>query len=193
MIHTLTGVVELKSDHYVVLNVGGVGFRVATPTRTAANLRMGESARLCTYLHVREDILDLYGFENEDTRVMFEQLLSVNGVGPKSALAILDIADLKELKASIKEGRPDLLTKAAGVGRRTAERVVLELRGKVVAGGSAAVLAAMEGDADLVETLVGLGYKKDQARVALDKIDPSIKEVRERLKLALAILSGKKK
>lgn len=192
MISFLNGTVQAISERFIVVNVGGVGFRVATPARTAAMFRKGESVALATHLHVREDALDLYGFENEEMRALFEMLISVNGVGPKSALVILDIASMPELKAAIKENRPDLLTKAAGVGRKTAERIVLELKSKVVSGGSATTVAAMEGDAELVETLAGLGYKKEQAKAALAKIDRSITAVEARLKKALAILSGRR-
>lgn len=191
MIQSLTGVVHSKSEHAVVVLVGGVGFKVAVPAHTAQSVEVGGTTSLATYLHVREGILDLYGFETEQLREFFEQLISVNGVGPRSGLAILDVADLSELTASIQQGRPDLLTKAAGVGRKTAERVVLELRGKVIGIGSEKVVAAMDEDSDLVDTLAALGYKKEQVRAAIAKIDPALTSIEDRLKKALNILTGK--
>src|ERR1700733_232500 len=98
-------------------------------------------------------------------------LISVSGVGPKSALSILDIAQLDELSAAIKEGRPDLLTKAAGIGRKTAERVIIELRGRVQSSRSGAITEKMQTDSDLVEALMSLGYHRDQARAALAKVN----------------------
>ncbi len=191
MIQSLSGMVHSKTEHAVVVLVGGVGFKVAVPVHTAAAITVGETAALSTHLHVREDSLDLYGFETEEMREFFEQLISVNGVGPRSGLAILDVADLAELKASIQQGRPDLLTKAAGVGRKTAERVVLELRGKVIGIGSEKVVASMDEDSDLVDTLAALGYKKEQVRAAIAKIDASVTGIEARLKKALSILTGK--
>lgn len=177
----------------MVLNVGGIGFALLIPKRAAEKLPAeGKAAKIFTHLHVREDSLELYGFADGETRDLFNQLIAVGGVGPKSAISILDVADINELKSAIKEGRPDLLTKASGVGRKTAERIVLELRGKVEAQSARAVVSQMEGDVDLIDALFGLGYKKDRAKAALLKVDDSIKGLEERLKAALAILSSKK-
>jgi holliday junction DNA helicase RuvA len=192
MIQSIRGRLVYKGDHVLVVEVGGVGFRVVAPVALVTQSEVGEEVRLSTYFHIRENILELYGFPDEDMREFFEMLISVNGVGPKSGLAILDVADLHELKAAIQEGRPDLLTKASGVGRKSAERIVLELRGKVVAIGTEKLVTAMDSDSDLVETLVSLGYKKDQVRAALQKVDRSVTDMKERLKFALGVLSGKK-
>ena len=135
--------------------------------------------------------MELYGFLSEDELVYFEMLISVSGVGPKSALSILDVARLDELSAAIKEGRPDLLTRASGIGRKTAERVIVELRTKVQSAKSGLVLEKMETDADLIEALSNLGYRREDARAALAKVDPKIHGVEERLKAALALLSKK--
>ncbi|MFH1246445.1 MAG: Holliday junction branch migration protein RuvA, partial [Candidatus Liptonbacteria bacterium] len=127
-----------------------------------------------------------------ETRDFFEMLIGISGVGPKSAIAILDVAALGELEAAIHAGRPDLLTRASGIGRKTAERIILELRGKAFIASTGSKIEAMEGDMDLIETLAGLGYKKDQAKIALRQVDPSVHDLTKRLKLALGILSGKK-
>ena len=103
----------------------------------------------------------------------------------------MDIAELTQLTAAIKENRPDLLTRASGIGRKTAERIILELKNKVLSEKSDAIVKKMETDADLVETLVGLGYRRDQARAALGKVDEKITDLQERLKAALKALSGK--
>ena len=101
------------------------------------------------------------------------------------------VAKLDELSAAIKEGRPDLLTRASGIGLKTAERIIVELRSKVQSAKSGSVVEKMEGDADIVEALTGLGYRREEARAALGKIDPKIKGTEDRLKAALAMLAKK--
>ena len=186
------GRVAQKGDTFVVIELGGVGLKVAMHTRALAGLPpVGGEAKLFTYLYVREDALDLYGFPTADELRFFELLISVAGVGPKSALSVLEISDLKSLTAAIKEGRPDLLTRASGIGRKTAERIILDLRGKVQAARSDITVKKMEGDADIVEVLVGLGYRRDEARAALEKLDEKIVGLEARLKAALKGLTKK--
>src|SRR3989338_9255844 len=118
MIYTLQGKLTKKGERCVVVEVHGVGFRVAMSERTLKALRRaGSEVKIFTHLHVREDALELYGFPTEEELRFFDLLNSVGGVGPKSALAVLDVAPLKELEAAIIEGRPDLLTRASGIGR----------------------------------------------------------------------------
>jgi len=128
MIYSVRGRVSDKKDQFAVVALAGIGLKVFCPPRALAGLRTGEEAEFFCHLHVREDILDLYGFPLEDELRLFEQLISVSGVGPRSALAIMEVSDLDGLTSAIQAGRPDLLTRAAGVGRKTAERIVLELR-----------------------------------------------------------------
>ena len=120
-------------------------------------------------------------------------LISVSGVGPRSALAILDTGPLDELSAAIKENRPDLLTRAPGIGRKTAERVIVELKTKVQSSKSGAVVEKMQTDSDLVEALMSLGYHRDQARTALGKVDEKVVGTEDRLRAALAVLANKQK
>ena len=174
------------------MELGGLALKVFTNRRTIDALPApGASVTVFSHLHVKEDALDLYGFSTKEELNFFELLISVGGVGPKSALAIMEVAELKSLAAAIKEGRPDLLTRASGIGRRTAERIILELKNRVVAEKSEEAVRRMETDSDLVETLVGLGYRRDQAKTALSKVDEKITNLEERLKTALKILSGK--
>ncbi len=192
MIYTVSGKLAEKKDNFVVVDVGGVGLKLTTHKRALSSLpSVGADVKLFSYLYVREDALDLYGFLNEEELNFFTLLNSVAGVGPKSALSILEISELKELAASIQENRPDLLTRASGIGRKTAERIILELKNKVLAEKSAEAVKKMESDADIVETLAGLGYRREDARNALQKIDKSIAGLEARLKAALKIL-GKK-
>jgi len=189
VIYSLSGKVEIKHDNFAIINVHGVGFKVFASSRTLGDIS-GE-VDIFTHLNVKEDALDLYGFRTGQELEFFEKLISVSGVGPKSALSIMDVADLKNITAAIQEGRPDLLTQAAGIGRKTAERIIVELRGKVGMVSSEVAVRAMESDADVLEALLALGYKRDVARSALEKIEAGIKGVETRLKAALKIL-GKK-
>lgn len=193
MIYSISGKLKHKGDGFVVVEVGGVGLKVSVHDRFLSQLpAAGGEIFLYSHLHVREDALEIYGFASPEELNLFELLNSVAGVGPKSALAILNLAEHKNIAAAIKEGRPDVLTRASGIGRKTAERIVLELRNRVAAELSQAALSKMETDADLAETLVGLGYRRDDARAALQKVTAEAKDISARLKEALKILSGRK-
>ena len=187
MIASLEGIIELKTDKIIILDVGCVGYRVFCPLQVLAKLpQTGEKAKLFVHSYVREDSFDLYGFLTYPDLEFFELLISVSGIGPKAALAIMSIASLKDLKASVASGQVNLLTKVSGVGKKTAERVILELRNKITA--SVATVKGLQSDQDAVEALVSLGYTSNQARAALDKVPGKIKEVEDRIKEALKIL-----
>jgi Holliday junction DNA helicase RuvA len=189
MLYSVAGKVALKSDRFAVIEAGGLGLKLFMSGRTVAALPAeGSSVKVFAHLHMREDALELYGFGSDKELAYFEMLISVSGVGPKSALSILDITNMDELAAAIKEGRPDLLTRASGIGHKTAERIILELRSKVQSAASGSVVEKMEGDADLVEALSNLGYRREEARAALGKVDGKMTGIEERLKEALKIL-----
>jgi Holliday junction DNA helicase RuvA len=192
VIYTLEGRLSSKNDNFAVVEVVGLGLKIFTNSRTLGSLpAVGSAVKFFTHLHQREEGLELYGFLTRDELSFFELLISVSGVGPKSALSIMEISELKNLTAAIKENRPDLLTRASGVGRKTAERIILELKSRVQSEKSELVVGKMEADADLVETLTGLGYRRDQARAALAKVDEKIAGLENRLKAALKILGGR--
>jgi len=192
MIYSISGKLAAKADHFAVVDAAGLGLKIFTNQRTLVELpQIGASVKFFCHLHLREDALELYGFLTEADMNFFELLISISGVGPKSALAILEIDKLEKLTSAIKEGRPDLLTRASGIGRKTAERIILELKSKVRAEKSEMVVAKMESDSDLVETLAGLGYKRDQAKAALAKVDEKIVNLEDRLKAALKVLGGR--
>ena len=190
MIYSISGRLAVKDAHFVVVETGGLGIKLFVSRQTAEGLpAVGAEVKFFSHLYVREDALDLYGFLMDEELNFFEMLISVSGIGPKSALAILDIAPLAELSAAIKEGRPDLLTRASGVGRKTAERVIVELKTKVQSSKSGLVVQKMQTDVDLVEALSNLGYRREEARAALTKVDAKISGTEERLKAALKLLS----
>lgn len=192
MIYSLSGKLNVKGEHFAVVEAAGIGLKIFTNPRTIEALpAAGSSVKFFCHLHLREDGLELYGFLSEEELNFFELLISVSGVGPKSALSIMEIAELKNLAAAIKESRPDLLTRASGIGRKTAERIILELKNKVRAEKTGAVIKKMESDQDLIETLAGLGYRREQAKAALQKIDEKVVNLEDRLKAALKILGGR--
>lgn len=192
MIYSVSGTLQSRGENFVVVAVGGLGLKIFMHRKALQSLPSAQShLSLFCHLHVREDALDLFGFENPEELHLFELLISVSGVGPKSALSVLDVSSLRDLSAAIQENRPDLLTQAAGIGRKTAERIILELRSKVRAAEGGATVAKMETDADLVETLASLGYRKEQAKAALDKVAREVTSLEDRLKSALKHLSQK--
>lgn len=186
MIYSLTGSVSKKQGGAVVVEVSGVGYFVTAPLSVLASLpAVGEQVKLLIHHHVREDANDLYGFLTDQELSLFQSLISISGVGPKSAMGIMGVAPAADLVAAINEGRVDLLTKASGVGKKTAERVVLELKGKLTFMETSTAIHKMEGDLELEETLIGLGYSKAQAKAAIGKLDPVLKDFSERLKAVL--------
>lgn len=191
MIYTLSGKVSLISHNFLVIEAHGIGFRVFCPHGFLVKLKEGDGLKIFTFLQVKENNWDLYGFEDKAQLSVFELLNLVNGVGPKSALAIMNTSSPKDILAAIKEGRADLLVQVAGVGRKLADRIILELRNKVAAGGAETV-SRMESDQDLIEVLVGLGYPRDRVRAVVGKVEAE-GGLEQRVKLALKILSRKEK
>ena len=192
MIYRVSGKLVLIADRFAVVETGGVGFKIYTSARTLAGLGgSGVDVAFFTHMHVRDDGMDLFGFRSEEELVFFELLISVSGVGPKSALSILDVASLEDLSAAIKEGRPDLLSRASGIGRKTAERIIIELKTKVQSVKAGMVVQKMEADEDLVEALANLGYRRDDARAALAKVGTEVQGINDRLRAALKILGNR--
>lgn len=189
MIGYIEGTVHAAKDTYCLVLVGGIGYKVFATKETIAHLRIGENAAFWTYLAVREDALDLYGFASETEKRFFELLLSVSGIGPKSALGILDIAAVETLHSAIVSGNASYLTNVSGIGKKTAEKIVLELKDKI---GNADLAAALpQGDAEALEAMRSLGYSANEGREALRKVPANIEGSSERLREALRILGGR--
>jgi Holliday junction DNA helicase RuvA len=193
MIASLRGRVAAHTATTTVLDVGGVGYRLATTAsaaRIAAAAGDGE-VTLLTHLHVREDVLALFGFASEAERTLFELLLGVSGVGPKAALAIVSGYAPDQIRRAVATGDHALFTSINGIGRRTAERVVIDLKDKVAGMGSlapapdAAEPRPADGHTDARDALVGLGMSVSEAEAALRSLDPDL-PVEERVRLALA-------
>jgi len=189
MIATLSGVVSEKLHDQVVLDVNGVGYGLQVTAEDFGRLHTGDQAKLYVHEHIREQSFDLFGFVDLDTRSLFEQLLNVKNVGPKVALAVLDIGTAPAVRGAIAAGDVKLLQSAKGVGKRAAEQIVVELRDKV---GLAASEAAegivgrpgVNTQDEAVEALISLGYSPQDAMLALKDIDGAL-PVEERVKFAL--------
>ncbi|PIR86842.1 MAG: Holliday junction branch migration protein RuvA [Candidatus Harrisonbacteria bacterium CG10_big_fil_rev_8_21_14_0_10_49_15] len=186
MIYSISGTLRLKQATSAVIQADCVAYRVYTSASTIAALpATGEPVEFLTHLHVREDSQELFGFLTAAELELFEALIGISGVGPRSALNVMSVAPVEQLTAAINEGRADLLKKASGVGGKTAERIVLELKGKLSIGDTGQTVGQMDADVDLEETLVGLGLTRASARAAIAKIDPELRGFNDRLKAAL--------
>ncbi len=187
MISFLRGKILNKGQGYVIVEVNNVGYRVFVNSAMCADFDINQDVEVYTHQYVREDSLDLYGFKSLEDLEMFELLLSISGIGPKSALGVLAIASVADIKDSIARGDSALLTKVSGIGRKTAERVVLELREKIGATADGGKRTAESGNVsgDEIDALMALGYSMAQARDALRAVDAKIKDSGERIKAAL--------
>ena len=186
MIYSLSGELIQRKGNFVFIGLGGMTFKVMTPATSEGRLpKIGETVIFYTFLHIREGGADLYGFLNEVELSFFESLISVSGIGPKSAVSILSVAPVEQLMAAVSKGEAELLQKSSGVGKKTAQRIVLELKDKVVADGDERTVEIMQTDSDVYEALVNLGYSRRAAKDVLNEIDKSLEGTGDRLRDAL--------
>ena len=190
MIARLKGVLIEKTPPTVVIDCNGIGYECEVPMSTFYNLpALGESVTLLTHLVVREDAHLLYGFGTDRERVTFRQLLKVNGIGAKSALSILSGLSVEDLVQAVALQETGLLTRVPGIGKKTAERLLLELKDKFsIEGLAASANAPKSAAADILNALVSLGYNEKEALLAVKQLAPEI-GVSEGIKLALKSLS----
>ena len=184
MIALLEGKIVGLRGNSVVLMVGGVGYLVNVSTYTLGKVAGKDQVALYIHTHVREDSLALYGFLQDEELAMFELLISVSGIGPKVGLSILSIADVKTIRTAIVNKDPSILTRVSGVGKKTAERVILELQNKVEAVDLEDQATTLVGQ-DAMDALTALGYSLTEAREALKQIPPEIEGVSARVRQAL--------
>ena len=189
MIATLEGLVTEKIGGTVVLECAGVGYGLLVTFEDFGTLETGNPAKVYVYENIRENAHDLYGFKSLETKKLFEQLLTVKGVGPKMALAILSVASLSLVRQAIASGDIKFISQASGVGKKAAERVVVELKDKVGltasedATGFLTTAAANPSD-EALQALVALGYSVQDAAEALKKVDDKLPAA-DRIKQAL--------
>lgn len=192
MIVTLNGVVSEKLASMIVIDVNGVGYGLIVTTSDYGRANTGKTAKFYIYEHLRENIHDLYGFSDRDSQALFEQLLSVKNIGPKAAMAVVDIAAPAIIRANIANGDIKFLQRAKGIGQRAAEQIVVELRDKVEVpvGDAAEAIVGRSGIGgaarvdEAVQALVALGYTEADAQAALHNVDSDL-PLENRIKIAL--------
>ncbi|MER2598676.1 MAG: Holliday junction branch migration protein RuvA [Caldilineales bacterium] len=192
MIASVSGVVLNRQADALVLGLGGLGVRVFVPTDVARAARPGDELALFTHLHVREQELTLYGFAAEQDLALFLLLLGVSGIGPKLALGVLSGMPADALRLAIGQEQPGVLARIPGIGKKTAEKIVLELKDKIgTTEGVPPELAALtEADAEVIDALTALGYSIIEAQRAVQALPRDVHDVEERLRLALVGFAG---
>ena len=194
MIAGLKGTLQALGSDWVIVNVGGIGFQVYMPTSTLSTLgAIGEEVELHTHLHLREDNATLYGFATAEELGLFQTLIGVSGLGPKLALAMLSAMSVEKLTMAIATGGADLLAEIPGIGKKMADRLILELKGKLAVGWLGAPVAELaEENADVLAALTSLGYSVSEATRAVATLPPSSDlSLEEKIKLALQYFTSK--
>lgn len=192
MIATLRGEVTQIEDNALVVEIGGVGLRLLVPAPLRGRLRVGEGVLLYTRLIVREDALTLYGFETQADRDLFNLLLGVDGVGPKAALSVLSTLTIDAVQRAVFAEEADLLSRVPGVGKKTAQKIVLYLHDRLKPAEALKQVAAMsEVDSEVLAALTALGYSVVEAQTAIQSLPKDAPQgVEERLRLALQYFTG---
>lgn len=191
MIGSIRGKIILKTTKFLIVETGGIGYKVSVSPDTLSKAgKIDDNIFLFIHTHVREDAFDLYGFLNTEELDFFELLLNISGIGPKAALSILGVASIETLRRAIGTGDTSYLTKISGIGRKTAEKIVIELRDKIAdknmseKGGN-----SLQGELDALEALKSLGYSQNEARDALKNVSPDT-DTNTKIREALKILGG---
>lgn len=191
MISYIEGKIIFREEKFIIIKTGGIGFKVfVLPDLNLEN----EEIKLFTYLNVKEDALTLYGFLDYKELELFELLISISGIGPKAGLGILSLADTETIKVAIVKNDASVLTRVSGIGKKTAERVILELKNKILIsdiGDLEDKSKEISEHSDAIDALISLGYNAGEAKNALSRISPEVKDVGERVRMALKEM-GKK-
>lgn len=189
MFYSIFGKILLKFKDFIVLEANGIGFKIFTTEKILKSVNLEQKINFYIYFHMRETGIELYGFLDQKELNFFELLNSVAGVGPKSALSILEKNDVKTLTLAIKNNKIEFLTRASGIGKKTAERIILELKNKIESPEITDI--NIDIDLEVFEALVSLGYKKQDVKKAIENLDCSLKTFEEKFKSALKILNTK--
>ena len=193
MIAAIRGTLQRKESDAVVIGIGALDLTVFVPASIlSGETGIGDLIELVTYLHVREAELSLFGFESAEQKKLFVLLLSVSGVGPRSALSLLSIFSTDVLITAIVEGKGDILSRAPGIGRKTAQRIVLQLQDKLDLTGVGEGAPLTEADEDVIAALTALGYSLVEAQRMVQLLPRDVTDVEERLRLALERIGEEK-
>ncbi len=183
MISKITGQIIHKNDKFIVVETNGLGYKIFSTTDLISKVKENDQVQIWTYLAVRENALDLYGFMTKKDLDFFELLITISGVGPKTALNILNVATVDSLRKAISSGETAHLTKVSGLGKKMADKIVLELKGKL--GSYEEIEMGLKEEIDALEALKSLGYSHRDAREALQEISKDLKSTSDRVKAAL--------
>lgn len=186
MITHIQGTVLDKEERAIVLSVNGIGYKIFLTSATMEKMRQGGEAKLWTHLAVREDSQTLYGFLSKDELNFFELLISISGIGPKTALGILNVSSVANIRKAVLTEDTSHLTKVSGVGKKMADKIVLELKGKFGAETESGI--SLREEVDALEALKALGYGHKEAREALKEVEQSVSNTGDRVRKALKIL-----
>jgi len=190
MIYSLQGIITEKEKDFVVVETNGVSFQVFVTGSLAEKIRLGQNLKILTYLEVKEDVLALYGFESKKELQYFKYLVAISGIGPKSAINVLSLIRIEDLEKAVLNEKLDILTKVSGIGKKTAQRIILELKEKIKKTAHSS-LNQGEDDSLVIDALMAMGYNLAQARETIKKVPLETKGTDQRLKQALKILSGR--
>jgi len=192
VIASINGIVQETGTDSAVIEVGGVGLQVFVPAPARERLQVGERAALHTHLVVREDSLTLFGFETREERQFFILLMGVSGVGPRLALAVLSTLETDAIRRAVFHEQAEVFSRVPGVGKRTAQKILLHLQGRIpVEAGLEPVATMSELDGELLAALTALGYSVVEAQAAIQHIPREApEELEERLRLALRYFSS---
>ncbi len=190
MLYSIRGTIVSKGDNYLIVSIGAVSVKVLThQTVLSSNKRKGSEVLLYCHLYIRDNHMELYGFTDSQALKLFEMFTKVSGIGPKTALAILDVDTIDRIVAAIIERRTDFLTRTSGIGKKTAARVILELQNKLHLPKTDEITETMDVDVDIEEALVKLGYARREVKEAIAQLGSEPKKLEERLRAALQRLS----
>ena len=189
MIAKLKGKIVYQEEGVLIIDISGVGYKVFVSTNTISEIGKAEVVELWTHLVVRENILDLYGFSNKAEKRFFEMLIGISGIGPKGALAILSLSPVKTLEKAIASEDASYLTKVSGIGKKSAQKIILELRDKIGRGAEKGD-AGLKEETEAIEALQALGYSLGDSREALKKVSIDTNGTNDKIKEALKILGG---
>jgi len=189
MIAKIEGQISYIGNRFLIVDVSGVGYKLFVTNEAISLSKIEESIKLWVHTAVRENSIDLYGFLDIEELSFFELLLDVSGIGPKSALSTLSVAPVSTLRKAIASGDTTYLNKVSGIGRKTAEKIIIELKDKLKEyEGDIATSQVMQEERDILEALRTLGYSQDEAREAIKRIPADMTEMNNRLKEALKII-----
>jgi Holliday junction DNA helicase RuvA len=187
MISTIRGQIIQLEENAVILEVGGLGFRLFVPLPLLSRLKIGESAMFQTHLSVREDALTLYGFDTIIDRGLFTMLLSVDGVGPKAALSVLSTLDYETVQSAVHNDQDEILNRVPGIGKKTAQKIILYLKDRLKpASGFEKIASMSDADSEVLAALISLGYSVVEAQRAIQNLPKDAPEnVEDRLRMTL--------